>query len=137
MGSSLTLTRQDYKDGLARVDESFVDNTPYLERFEITFPDGLNTASALEICRIIQAPTMDNKIKLMKICITGRKVSVKCPNGETEAFKIVNVDDSLEGFDLFRNEPLSLIAIADAIYGYVLKKSLRLSKAQTEAAQKM
>lgn len=136
MGSNLTLTRQDFKDGLAQVDKSFIDNKPYLERFEINFPEGLNTASALEICRIIQEPTMENKIRLMRICVTGRNVSVKCPNGETESFKISNVDDSIEGFDLFRKEPLALIAITGATYGHILKKSLRLSTARPGATAK-
>jgi hypothetical protein len=44
---------------------------------------------------------------------------------------ILVVDD---GFDLFRNEPLALTAIADSIYGFILKKSLRPSTARKKAA---
>ena len=136
MGSILKLTHANYFEGMQQVDLVSESGTPYLDGFEIDFPDGINSASALEICRAIQNPTLEGKEKLMRICIAGRNVSVKCPNGDTEKFCMTNVDDSLNAFPLFHKEPLALIAISDAIYGYVLKKSLRLSTAQTAAAKK-
>lgn len=136
MGSTLKLTRDNFREGMHQVDLVSESGVPYLDGFEIEFPDGINTANALEICRVIQNPTFEGKQKLMRICIADRIVSVKCPNGDVEKFCISNPDDSFDGFELFKKEPLALIAIADAIYGYVLKKSLRLSIAQAEVARK-
>ena len=127
---ALTLTRKDYVDGLAKSVSSELDDKSYLDRFEIKFPAGINTASSLEICRLLQDPSLESKVRIMKICIAGKNVEVKCPNGDIEKFCLSNIDDSLEGFDLFHREPLALIAISDAIYGYILKKSIRLSSPQ-------
>ena len=69
----------------------------------------------------------------MRICIAGKNTKVKCPNGEVYTIKLGNVDDSIEGFDLFKNDPLALYALCDTVYGYILKKSLRPSMAQPEA----
>ena len=131
---ALKLNRQDYIEALQQVNEASAEGA-YLARFEINLPDGINTANTLEICRVIQDPTMDAKIHLMRICLRGRNVEVKCPNGETEKFCMSNVDDNLEGFPLFVKEPLALLAISDAIYGHILKKSVRLSKPRTAAAK--
>lgn len=123
---AITLTRQIYNEALQKVNEG-LQGESYVSLFKVTFPEGLNTANALEICRVIQAPTMENKIHLMRICIQGKNVEVTCPNGEVEKFYMSNVDDALEAFPLFQKEPLAAIAISDNIYGYVLKKSVRLS----------
>lgn len=131
---ALKLNRQNYIEALQQVNEASAEGA-YLARFEINLPDGINTANTLEICRVIQDPTMEAKIHLMRICLRGRNVEVKCPNGETEKFCMSNVDDNLEGFPLFVKEPLALLAISDAIYGHILKKSVRLSKPRTAAAK--
>lgn len=132
---ALTLTREDYDEALEAVNNGIGD-VGYLAQFTVTFPDGINTANTLELCRTIQAPTFDNKIRLMKICIAGKNVEVKCPNGEVEKFCMTEIGDNFEGFPLFEKEPLALIAISDALYGYILKKYVRLSKPRAEAAQK-
>lgn len=131
---ALTLTRNDYKEGLAQVDQACTDKT-YLEQFAVTFPDGVNTAATMEICRVIQSPTLESKVHLMRLCIKGRNVQVTCPNGDVEKFCMSNIDDNLEAFPLFVREPLALLAIADCLYGYLLKKYVRLSKAQEPAAE--
>ena len=79
--------------------------------------------------------SLDAKIHLMKICIAGKNVKVKCPNGEIEKFCISNPNDSLEGFPLFKIEPLAIKAITDNIYGYLLKKYIRLPQAQATAKE--
>ena len=134
MGSSITLTRKEYQEGLEKIAEVVAGDTSYLDQFSVTFPDGLNTAQTLEICRAIQNDSLESRVNLMKICIAGKKVKVTCPNGETESFCLSTASDSIEGFDLFKKEPLALIAIADCIYGHLLKKSLRLSKPTAAAA---
>lgn len=131
---ALTLTRETYTQALDEVNEG-IGEKGYLDQFAVTFPDGINTASTLEICRAIQAPTMDNKIHLMKICIEGKNVQVTCPNGEVEKFCMTTQNDNFEGFPLFEKEPLALMAIADALYGHILKKYVRLSKPKAAAAQ--
>ena len=131
---ALTLTRETYTQALEEVTKG-VGDKDYLSMFTVTFPDGINTANTLELCRAIQAPTMDNKIHLMKVCIEGKNVEVSCPNGESEKFCMSNIQDNLEGFPLFRKEPLALLAIADALYGHILKKYVRLSKPKAAAAQ--
>lgn len=130
---ALTLTHATYTEALDRINESLGEES-YLSQFSVTFPEGINTASTLEICRIIQAPTFENKVRLMKICIEGKNVEVKCPNGETEKFCMSSVDDNFEGFPLFQKDPLALAAIADALYGHILKKYVRLSKTRETAA---
>ena len=131
---ALTLTRETYIQALEEVTKG-VGDKDYLSMFTVTFPDGINTANTLELCRAIQAPTMDNKIHLMKVCIEGKNVEVSCPNGESEKFCMSNIQDNLEGFPLFRKEPLALLAIADALYGHILKKYVRLSKPKEAAAK--
>lgn len=130
---ALTLTHADYTEALDRINESLGEES-YLSQFSVTFPEGINTASTLEICRIIQTPTFENKVRLMKICIEGKNVEVRCPNGETEKFCMSSVDDNFEGFPLFQKDPLALAAIADALYGHILKKYVRLSKTRETAA---
>ena len=130
---ALTLTRNDYHEALERINNS-ADDTGYLNEFVVSFPDGINTASVLEICRVIQSPTMENKIRLLKLCVIGRNVEVTCPNGEKEKFCMTNEGDSFDAFPIFQKEPLALIAITDAIYGHILKKYVRLSNAQEKAA---
>ena len=73
---ALTLSRKDYADGLAKSIASAKDDKSYLDGFEIKFPDGINTASALEICRLLQNPEFEAKIRIMKICIEGKNVEV-------------------------------------------------------------
>ena len=131
---ALTLTRETYEEALDAVNNGIGD-VGYLSQFLVTFPDGINRANTLEICRVIQTPTFDNKIRLMKICIAGKKVEVKCPNGETEKFCMTDPEDNLEGIPLFEKEPLALIAMADCLYGHILKKYVRLSKPKEAAAQ--
>jgi hypothetical protein len=130
----LTLTHADYDEALEYVNTNLGDEG-YVSLFSVTFPDGINTANTLEICRVIQAPTFDNKIRLMKICIAGKNVEVKCPNGDVEKFCMSDAGDNLEGFPLFKNDPLALIAISDALYGHILKKYVRLSKPGAAAAK--
>ena len=132
---ALTLTRDTYTEAIEEVNAECGDKG-YLAQFTVTFPDGINTANTLELCRAIEAPTTDNKIRLMKICIEGKNVEVKCPNGDVEKFCMTNINDNFEGFPLFTKEPLALIAIADSLYGHILKKYVRLSKPKEAAAQK-
>ena len=132
---ALTLTRKIYSETLDEVAAGMGDTT-YLDQFEVTFPEGLNTAEVLEICRVIQNPTFDNKIRLLKICITGKNVQVKCPNGEVQKFCMTNEADNFDAFPLFKDDPLALVAITDTLYGYILKKYVRLSKPKEAAAQK-
>ncbi len=131
---ALTLTREDYTEALDKVNQGLGDKS-YISLFEVTFPDGINTANTLEICRVIQTPTFENKLRLMRVCIAGKNVEVKCPNGDVEKFCMNNLEDNLEGFPLFSKDPLALIAISDALYGYILKKYVRLSKPEAAAAK--
>ena len=131
---ALTLDRSVYKSALAEINETLGDES-YISKFSVSFPDGINTANTLEICRVINAPTFENKVHLMRVCIAGKNVEVKCPNGETEKFCMTSVDDSLEGFPLFGKDPLAWLAIADSLYGYILKKYVRLSKPREAAAK--
>jgi hypothetical protein len=131
---ALTLTRADYTEALKKINETLGDAS-YVSLFTVKFPDGINTASTLEICRTIQAPTFENKVNLLKICIEGKNVEVKCPNGDTEKFCMTNRENNFEGFPLFQKDPMALVAIADAVYGYILKKYVRLSMAQEPAAK--
>ena len=130
---ALTLNRKIYDETIDQINLELAGDN-YLNQFEVTFPDGINTASTLEICRAINAPTMDTKVHLMKVCIEGKNVEVKCPNGDVKKFCMSNVEDNLEGFPLFQEEPLALMAIADSLYGYILKKYVRLSKPREGAA---
>ena len=130
---ALTLDRSVYEDALANINETLGDKS-YISSFSVKFPDGINTANTLEICRVIQAPTFDNKIHLMKVCIEGKVVEVTCPNGDVEKFCMSNIGDNLEGFPLFEKDPLALMAIADSLYGYILKKYVRLSKPKEQVA---
>ena len=131
---ALTLTRDDYTEALDYVNQGLGDKS-YIELFGVTFPDGINTANTLEICRTIQEPTFNNKLRLMKVCIAGKNVEVKCPNGDVEKFCMSDIGDNLEGFPLFQKDPLALIAISDALYGHLLKKYVRLSKPEAAAAK--
>ena len=131
---ALTLTRKIYNETLDEVAAGMGDTT-YLDQFEVTFPEGINTAEVLEICRVVQNPTFDNKIRLLKICIKDKNVQVKCPNGEVTKFCMTNDDDPFDAFPLFKDDPLALVAISDTLYGYILKKYVRLSKPREAAAQ--
>jgi len=131
---ALTLNRDTYNEALDYVNQG-LDGVSYISQFAVTFPDGINTANTLEICRVLQSPGFDNKIRIMKICIAGKNVEVKCPNGDVEKFCMSDIEDNLEGFPLFQKDPLALVAIADAIYGYLLKKYVRLSKPKAAAAK--
>lgn len=128
---AITLTRKDYIEGLQKVADA-AGETSYLDQFEITFPDGLNTANTMEVCRAMQGADFESKVRLMRICIRGRNVSVKCPNGDTERFCMNDVSDDLEAFPLFVKEPMALMAIADCVYGYLIKKYIRPSKTQVD-----
>lgn len=132
---AITLTRNDYIEGLKKTEEAAKDSS-YLAQFEVKFPDGINTASTMEICRVIQDADFEAKTRLMRLCIKGKNVEVRCPNGDVEKFCMTGTDDNLEAFPLFVKEPLALLAIADCIYGYILKKYVRLSNARTEASDK-
>jgi hypothetical protein len=128
----MKLNRQEYSEAIEKVGQVASSGVSYLDQFEFDFPDGLNTASVLEICRISTDTSLESKIKLAKICIAGKTVKGKCPNGEEFSFCLSSVDDGFDGFDVFKKDPLILMALADTIYGYVLKKSLRFSEAQTK-----
>lgn len=131
---ALTLTRKDYTDALAKINES-LGGESYVAQFTVKFPDGLNTANVMDICRTLNAPTFENKVKLLRICILGKVVEVTCPNGEVEKFCSNNPEDSLGAFPLFEKDPLALVALADNVYGYLLKKYVRLSKPKAAAAE--
>ena len=128
---ALKLTREVYNEALNKIDEVAI-NGAYLDQFSVEFPDGLNTASTMEICRVIQDSGFESKVHLLRLCIAGKNVKVTCPNGEVYTFKLGNAEDSIEGFDLFKKDPLALSALADTVYGYILKKSLRPSTARAE-----
>lgn len=129
---ALRLSRDIYNEALEKVEEVSKEKA-YLDQFSVEFPEGLNTASTMEICRVIQDSNFESKVHIMRLCIAGKPVKVTCPNGEKETFKLGSAEDGLEGFELFKKDPLALIAIADIVYGYILKKSLRPSQARTEA----
>ena len=133
MKEAITLDRSVYTDAIRMVNEE-VSDKGYLAMFTVTFPDGINTANTLEICRVLNSPTFENKVHLMKVCIAGKNVEVKCPNGELQKFCLSNIDDNTEGIPLFKEDPLALMAIADNLYGYILKKYVRLSKPEGAAA---
>ena len=130
---AIKLDRSVYENALSEINNSLGEKS-YISAFSVTFPDGINTANTLEICRVIQAPTFDNKIHLLKVCIEGKNVEVTCPNGEVEKFCMTSVNDNFEGFPLFEKDPLALMAIADCVYGYILKKYVRLSKPKEQVA---
>lgn len=129
---ALKLSRDVYNEALEKVEEVSKEKA-YLDQFSVEFPEGLNTASTMEICRVIQDSSFESKVHLMRLCIAGKNVRVTCPNGDVESFKLGSAEDGLEGFNLFMKEPLALSALADTVYGYILKKSLRPSQARTEA----
>ena len=131
---ALTLDRSIYQDELERINEG-LDGKSYVAMFSVTFPDGINTANALEICRVINSPTFDNKLHLMRLCIRGKNVEVTCPNGDKEKFCMNNLEDNFESIPLFAKDPLALMAISDSLYGYILKKYVRLSKPEEAAAK--
>ena len=135
MKEALILDRSIYTESINKINKALGDES-YSSLFSVKFPEGINTANTLEICRVIQAPTFENKIRLMKICISGKNVEVTCPNGDTEKFCMSNVEDNFEGFPLFQKDPLALLAISDSLYGYILKKYVRLSKSREAAADK-
>ena len=124
---ALKLTRAVYEEGLDKIDQAVQNDKAYLDQFTIEFPEGLNTASTLEICKVIQDSSFESKVHLMRLCIAGKNVVVTCPNGETERFRLGSAEDGFDGFDLFKKDPLALWAIADSVYGYLLKKSVRPS----------
>lgn len=126
----MKLSREDRELAFAEVANAAQESgRTYLDSFEIDVPDGLNTASVMEICRMIQDPSsFEQKVRLAKICLVGKNVTVKCPNGDVEKFCLGSIDDGLEGLPLFQKEPAALIAIADSVQGYLLKKYLRHSK---------
>lgn len=129
---AITLTRDVYEKALEKINGTL--NKSYISQFSVTFPEGINTASTLEICRLLNAPTFDNKVHMLKVCIEGKNVEVTCPNGEVEKFCMSSQEDNFEGFPLFQKDPLALIAIADCLYGYILKKYVRLSTKPMGAA---
>lgn len=130
---ALTITREDYREALENINQN-LNGDSYVAQFSITFPDGINTANTLELCKVLNAPTFDNKVHIVRICIAGRNVEVKCPNGDVEKFCMNNTDDNFEALPLFQKDPLALIAIADNLYGYLLKKYVRLSTPKEAAA---
>lgn len=127
MGSAITITREDYTEALDKIEEVSAEKS-YVDQFSFLFPEGLNIASTMEICRAIQNADFEGKVRLARICIAGKPVKVTCPNGEVEAFQLSDVNDGLEGFPIFQKEPFALMALADTIYGHIIKKSLRPSK---------
>lgn len=131
---ALTLNRGVYTEALTRINDN-LNGESYISQFDVTFPEGINTANTMEICKVINNPTFDNKVRLLKFCIEGKNVEVKCPNGDTEKFCMSNVADNFEGFPLFQKDPLALMAIADSVYGFILKKYVRLSKPSEAAAK--
>lgn len=126
MGSAITLTRNDYTEALEKIEAVSAD-TAYVDQFSFDFPEGLNTASTMEICRAVQNADFEAKVRLTRVCIAGKPVKVTCPNGEEEKFQLSDINDGLEGFPLFQKEPFALMALADTVYGHILKKSLRPS----------
>lgn len=129
----IEIDRSVYQDALTEITDGLGDKN-YAALFKVSLPDDLNTASVLEICNVISAPTFENKIRLLRICIAGKKVEVTCPDGSKDAFIMSEVDDSLDAIPLFQREPIALIALTDSVYGYLLKKYVRLSKRGEEAA---
>ncbi len=129
---ALKLSRNEYNEALEKVEQISIEKA-YLDQFEIEFPEGLNTASTMEICRVIQDSSFESKVHILRLCIEGKNVKVTCPNGDVESFRLGSAEDGLEGIELFRKDPLALCALADTVYGYILKKSLRPSQARTEA----
>lgn len=131
MGSAITLDRNDYTEALEKIEQVSAE-TSYVDQFKFEFPEGLNTASTMEICRAVQDAGFESKVRLARVCITGKPVKATCPNGEVEKFQLSETNAGLEGFPLFQKEPFALMALADTIYGYILKKSLRPSKPKKE-----
>lgn len=127
----MILNRADRAAALTAVaDAAEKSGQTYLDQFVVDVPDGLNTASVMEICRMIQEPmSFEGRVRLAKICIAGKNVTVTCPNGDKESFCLGSPEAGFEGIPLFQKEPAALIAIADAVQGYLLKKYLRPSKA--------
>lgn len=133
---ALTLTREVYKEGLQQIEDAVIEDAAYLDQFKIEFPEGINTASVMEICRVIQDSSFEGKVHILRLCIEGKSVKVTCPNGEQESFRLSNREDGLEGIPLFQKEPLALWALADTVYGFIIKKYMRPSKkARSEAEQ--
>ena len=129
---ALTLSKKDLTEAIELANSM---DDQYTSLFKVTFLEGMNKVNVLEICRIIQAPSFENRVKLAKLCIAGKNVEVKCPNGDVETFCMTNAEDSFDAFPLFDKEPMALIALADSVYGYILKKSWRLSKPKEAAAK--
>ena len=59
---ALKLTRKVYDEGLEKINSAAVGDTAYLDQFEIELEDGLNTASVMEICRVIQDSSFEGKM---------------------------------------------------------------------------
>lgn len=123
---ALKLTRKDYEDGVLAAGNATVGGKPYMELFSVEFPDGINTGDVMEICRAIQDPSFEGRVRIAKLCIAGRKTRITCPNGQVYEFITAGKDDNLSALRCFKEEPMALIALADSVYGYILKKYIRL-----------
>lgn len=134
MEAPITLTNKDYADGLQNVINSFSGEKSYAAQFKVDLPEGMNTCSVMEICRLFENPDFESKVHIARLCLVKKNVVVTCPNGDVEKFYMSNVDDKLEAFPLFEKEPLALTAIADCVYGYILKKYVRPSTKAHEPA---
>lgn len=121
---ALQLTRDDYLDALVEVQRASLDK-PYLDKFKMDFPQGINTVSALEICRLVADTSLDAKVRLAKICLKDKVCEITLPDGSKDSFCMSNEGDSFDAFPVFNKYPLALQAVLDAIYGYVLKKSVQ------------
>lgn len=134
MGSELVLTHEVYNEALEKIAKGVEqhDGKSYTGSFQFKFPDGLNTASVMEICRAVQDSSFESQCRLARICIAGKNVECTCPNGEKEKFCLSDGESSFDAFPLFSKEPFALIALAEQVYGYVVKKSMRLSPAKAE-----
>ncbi|MGP1603962.1 MAG: hypothetical protein ACTTGZ_05990 [Treponema sp.] len=127
---ALTFTYKDYENGMEQIVHDAANCGAYLDGFTVSFPDGINNAAAYEICRALKDSSFEAKIRLTRICIVDKKVEITCPNGDFEQFQMADIEDSFDAFPIFEKEPLALIALTDCVYGYVAKKSFRLSKPQ-------
>lgn len=93
-------------------------------KFSFDIVGDFNKIPVRELCKNLSRDDFESREYLTRLCIIEKVVKISLDNKEVGSFKMNNLTDIWDAFEVFEKYPTSLNALMDVCISYLSKKSL-------------
>ncbi len=131
----MQLSNRDYIEAIETITSNAEASDAYIDKFKFEFPEGLNSPSVLRICELLEDASFKGRTELAGLCLDNKRVVIHNA-GKTASVTFAGGLGAADAMDVFREEPFCLMALINAVWGHVVKKSIPQSQGRGAAGGK-